>query len=289
MIRNQALTIRTLTLADRSALYHLFDTSEYIYHRFTLEELDHLLGRFPGVAAFAGGTQLQAFLLSHPVFPPCAWIAGFGVTWSEGHRYRRYFDLLLPALSAELRHIGAERLYYSGNDLDYDWLKDTLLARDFHLITTLRSYDKVDFNIPTHGNPDVIVRPFTTADLGAVQAVEAACFAPHWRYDADGFREIQATYPYFVVAEYAGAVIGYQFNTLEAGIGYLVRIAVHPDYNSQGIGARLMAEAVRFFAAQNVWKIALNTEEWNHHAHQLYEWFGFHLVHPRGFVLEHEL
>jgi ribosomal-protein-alanine N-acetyltransferase len=285
MIRNQAITVRPLTPFDRDELRHLFDTSEYVYHRFAVDELGNLLAHAPGVAAFSG-THLQAFLLTHGIVAPCAWISGFGVTWSESHRYRQYFDLLLPALGNELRRAGVERLYYSGNDLDFDWLKDTLMARQFHLKTTLRSYDKVDYRIPTDGNQDVIVRPFTAADGDGVLAVEVACFEPHWRYDAAGFLAIQATYPYFAVAEYGGRVIGYQFNTVEAGIGYLVRIAVHPDYNSQGIGARLMAEAVRFFASQHVWKIALNTEEWNTHAHRLYEWFGFHLVHLRGFVLE---
>jgi ribosomal-protein-alanine N-acetyltransferase len=285
MIRNQAIAVRQLTSADRDGLLRLFHTSEYIYHRFALEELGKLLARAPGVAAFSG-TQVRGFLLSHAVVPPCAWIAGFGVTWSEGHRYHQYLDLLLPVLCQELHLAGVERLYYSGSDLEFDWLKDALLARHFHMITTLRSYDKTDFSIPTNGNQQVIVRPFRSSDLDAVLEVEAACFEPHWRYDAAGFLEIQATYPYFVVATDGERVIGYQFNTVEQGIGYLVRIAVHPDYHSRGIGARLMAEAVRFFASHNVWKIVLNTEEQNYHAHRLYEWFGFYLVHPRGFVLE---
>jgi len=92
-----------------------------------------------------------------------------------------------------------------------------------------------------------------------------------------------------VVAVQAGRVIGYQFNTVDGGMGFLVRIAVHPSLNSQGIGARLMAEAVQFFQRERVWKIVLNTEEMNHHAHHLYEWFGFHVVPPQGFVLARPL
>jgi ribosomal protein S18 acetylase RimI-like enzyme len=51
------------------------------------------------------------------------------------------------------------------------------------------------------------------------------------------------------------------------------------------VGARLMAEAVRYFQREGAWKIVLNTEETNTRAHRLYEWFGFYLIRPRGFAL----
>jgi ribosomal-protein-alanine N-acetyltransferase len=288
MLRDRALTVRELSSADMPAVRRLMTTSEYVYTRFGTEELPRLLARKPGVAAFSGDS-LQAFLLTNILAPPAVWLGGFGVIWSEGLRFERYLDLLLPRYLATARRAGAEALYYTGGDLLTDWLKDALQARNFHLLTTLRSYDKLDFSIPSEGNQQVLVRPFTSADLPGVLGVEAACFAPYWRYDASSFLEINETYPYFVVAVKAGRVIGYQFNTVDAGMGFLVRIAVHPSLNSQGIGTRLMAEAVHFFQNERVWKIALNTEEKNHHAHRLYEWFGFQLIAPQGFVLERPL
>ncbi len=288
MLRDRALTVRELSTSDLPTVRRLMNTSEYLYARFGSEELPRLLARRPGVAAFSG-PSLQAFLLANLLAPPSAWIGGFGVVWSEGHRFSRYLDLLLPPFIAAARRVGAESLYYTGGDLSSDWLKDTLLGRQFHLLTTLRSYDKEDFWVPTRGNQDVLVRPFQRGDLSQVLEVEAACFEQYWRYDGPGFLEIAETYPYFVVAVQAGRVIGYQFNTVDGGMGFLVRIAVHPSLNSRGIGARLMAEAVQFFQREHVWKIALNTEEMNHHAHRLYEWFGFHVAPPQGFVLARPL
>lgn len=288
MQRERALTVRELSASDVPAVRRLLDASEFLYCRFGPEELPRLLARKPGVGAFAG-QSLQAFLLTNILAPPSAWIGGYGVTWSESRRFVRYLDLLLPPFLAAARRAGAGAIYYTGGDLESDWLKETLLARQFHLLTTLRSYDKEDFWIPTEGNQDVVVRPFVRADLDVVLQVEAACFAPYWRFDAASFLELAENYPYFVVAVQDGRVIGYQFNTVDNGIGFLVRIAVHPSLNSRGIGARLMAEAVHFFKSEGVWKIALNTEEINHHAHRLYAWFGFHQVVPQGFVLERPL
>ncbi len=288
MLRDGALTVRELSAGDLPAVRRLVTTSEYIYCRFGPEELPRLLAHKPGVAAFSG-SSLQAFLLTNILAPPSAWLGGFGVAWSEGSRFTRYLDLLLPAYMAAVRRTGATGLYYTGGDLDSDWLKETLLVRQFDLLTTLRSYDKEDYAIPTEGNQQVIVRPFQRADLPDLLHVENACFDHYWRYNAASFLEIADTYPYFVVAAQDGRVIGYQFNTVDAGMGFLVRIAVHPSLNSRGIGARLMAEAVRYFQTERVWKIALNTEEKNHHAHRLYEWFGFHLTPPQGFVLGRSL
>ncbi|HLW01043.1 MAG TPA: GNAT family N-acetyltransferase [Ktedonobacterales bacterium] len=288
MLKDGALTVRELSASDLPAVRRLVTTSEYIYCRFGLEELPRLLAHKPGVAAFSG-QSLQAFLLTNILAPPAAWLGGFGVVWSEGNHFTRYLDLLLPAYMAAVRRAGATGLYYTGGDLDSDWLKDILLVRQFDLLTTLRSYDKEDYSIPTEGNQQVTVRPFQRADVNELLQVEQACFDHYWRYDAASFLEIADTYPYFVVAVQDGRVIGYQFNTVDAGMGFLVRIAVHPSLNSRGIGARLMAEAVRFFQAERVWKIALNTEEKNHHAHRLYEWFGFHYTPPQGFVLERPL
>ncbi len=288
MQRERGPTIRALSASDLPAVRRLLNNSEFIYSRFGSEELPRLLEQKPGVGVFSG-QSLRAFMLTNILAPPSAWIGGYGVTWSESRNYVRYMDLLLPPFIAAVRRAGATALYYTGNDLEFDWLKEPLLERQFRLLTTLRSYDKEDYSVPTKGNQDVVVRPFARADLDAVLEVEAACFAPYWRFDATNFLELAEHYPYFVVAELAGRVIGYQFNTVDHEMGFLVRIAVHPSLNSRGIGARLMAEAIRFFQSEHVWKIALNTEEMNHNAHRLYEWFGFHRLVPQGFVLERPL
>lgn len=298
MLKREALTLRELDGRDISGVRRILETSEYIHYRFSPEELPTLLGRLPGVGAFSVPTgrlarvtepSPQAFLLVNWLVPPSAWIGGFGVTWSEGSRFAEYLDLLLPPLEERTRALGARMLYYSGSDLDVDWLSPTLEVRGFHLVSLLRSYDKDDFTIPDEGNTRVRVRPFAPSDVSGILEIERYGFDQLWRHDAANFLEIAETYPYFVVAEDDSGIAGYQFNAVDSTTGYLVRIAVHPRVEGQGVGARLMAEAVRYFQAHKVWKIVLNTEEQNTRAHRLYERFGFHLVSPRGFVLGREI
>jgi ribosomal-protein-alanine N-acetyltransferase len=288
--------IRLLSIDDIRLVERLLHSSEYIYQRFTLEELPEQLKHYPAVGAFSG-SSLYGFLLSQVLSAPCAWIGGFGVSWTESTKYPSILYQLLEQLSAQLILSGVRYLHYSGNDAAHDWLRSTLLMRGFVPYRQLYSYDKYDFSMPTSGNQQVTVRSVRLAgnmlpgvdDMPALLNIEAACFEDLWRYDGVAFRDIAATHPYFVVAELNGRVVGYQFNTIDANAGYLIRIAVHPSVNGQGIGARLMAEALHFFAPKRVTHIMLNTQENNTHAHRLYEWFGFERVQQMGFVLRKSL
>lgn len=275
---------RPLTIDDITLVTRLLRSSEYVYQRFTLEELPSLLEDYPAVG-IQNGNSLQGFLLSQTVYAPSAWIGGFGVNWTESRAYITLLDTLIAALVPLLTRRGVRYLHYSGNDMHNDWLRDILLARGFRPFRLLYAYDKFDYSIPSPGNQQVVVRPFKRRDLDAVMSVEQACFEDFWRYDALSFEDIAATHPYFVVAELDGSVVGYQFNTLDGEYGYLVRIAVHPSVSGKGIGVRLMSEAVDFFKRAHVLRIMLNTQDDNTHAHRLYEWFGFVRVPQIGFVL----
>jgi ribosomal-protein-alanine N-acetyltransferase len=280
--------VRLLTSHDLPLVQRLLNTSEYIYQRFMLEELPLLLKHYPTVGIF-NGTSLQGFLLSQTVNAPCAWIGGFGVSWTESRSYTNLLDTMLAYLAKPLIARGVRYLYYSGNDIHNDWLRDILLPREFVPYRLLYSYDKFDYSVPTKGNTQVRVRPIERGDIPALLAIEEACFEDFWRYDALSFEDIAATHPYFVVVELNGKVVGYQFNALEGEFGYLVRIAVHPSVSGQGIGARLMSEAIDFFKKAKVLRIMLNTQDDNTHAHRLYEWFGFVRIQQVGFVLRKQL
>ncbi len=280
--------VRLLTSDDLPFVLRLLNTSEYIYQRFSQEELPTLLRHYPTVGIF-NGSSLRGFLLTQIVNAPSAWIGGFGVSWTESRSYSGILDMLLEQLTKHLITRGVRSLYYSGNDMQNDWLRDVLLLRDFGLHRLLYAYDKFDYDVPAIGNTQVKLRPVEKGDIPALLVIEEACFEDFWRYDGLSFVDIAATHPYFVVAELNGKVVGYQFNSLDGGYGYLVRIAVHPSVSGQGVGVRLMSEAIEFFKKSHVQRIMLNTQDDNLRAHRLYEWFGFVRIQQVGFVLRKPL
>ena len=280
--------IRLLNSNDLPLVERLLNTSEFIYMRFTSEELPMLLKHYPAVGMYHG-VSMNAFLLSQTVNPPSAWIGGFGVSWTESREYITLLETLLEQLKKLLIKRGVRYLYYSGNDMQKDWLRDIMLTHQFTLHRLLYSYDKYNYGVPSRGNPNVKLRAVEKRDIPALLAIEEVCFEDFWRYDALSFEDIASTHPYFVVAELESKVVGYQFNALEDEYGYLVRIAVHPSASGQGVGVRLMSAAIEFFQQAGVLRIMLNTQDDNVRAHRLYEWFGFVRIVQMGFVLRKAL
>src|SRR6266699_4071528 len=215
-----ATPVRLLTSDDLPLVLRLLNTSEYIYQRFTLEELPMLLKYYPTVGMFSGDS-LRGFLLTQTVNAPTAWIGGFGLSWTESRLYISILEMRLEQLTTPLIKRGVRYLYYSGNDMQNDWLRDVLLVRGFALHRLLYAYDKYDYKIPATGNTGVQLRSVARRAIPALLAIEGACFEGFWRYDALSFEEIAATHPYFVVAELNGKIVGYQFNALEDEFGYL--------------------------------------------------------------------
>ncbi len=279
--------VRLITPQDTRAVEHITLASAWVAQHFSTADLPRLLARRPAVGVFDERGNMRAFLLATSVVPPSGWLGGFGVPWAERARVGELLDAAYPLWVAQMAARGAQTIYYSGHDQDNDLLHDILLARGFHHHELLRSYDKSGTASPAAGNPTVRLRPFELAlDLPGVLAIENAAFDPPWRHDATEFGEIAADYPFFIVAETpAGAVAGYQFSMVDGDIGFLVRIAVRPDLHGQGIGTRLMAAAMAYFAGAGATRVLLNAEDANSRAHRLYEWFGFEMILPRGFVL----
>src|SRR5213078_5368898 len=150
--------VRLLTSADLPLVSRLLQTSEYIYQRFTLDELPTILARYPAIGIFSS-SSLRSFLLSQTVNAPSAWIGGFCVSWTESQSYLKILDTLLEHLTPLLIKRGVRYLHYSGNDAQQDWLRDVLLTRGFIPYRSLYSYDKFDYYIPSFGNQIITIRP----------------------------------------------------------------------------------------------------------------------------------
>jgi [ribosomal protein S18]-alanine N-acetyltransferase len=290
MALRQGYITRLLEAADAPAVERIAVGSAWTTLHYLPGEEAHLITTRPAVGVFDPEGHLAAFALTTGLVAPRAWLGGFGVPWQERWSVAALVDLALPAWEAAVATKGVMATYYTVSSPDNDMLMDLLLPRGFRIYETIRSYDKIGADSPTAGNQEVQVRPFDPArDTAALVALDKAAFDPLWQHDAREFAEFAGEYPFFIVAEAPdGEVIGYQFSVAEGGTGFLVRVAVTPAWHSRGVGARLLHEAMRYFAGQDVLRVLLNTQLSNIHAQRLYEWFGFHAVEPSGLVLAHE-
>jgi ribosomal-protein-alanine N-acetyltransferase len=179
---------------------------------------------------------------------------------------------VITVLQSTLANQGVETLAFVGSD---GWLLAELAAQGFERVNTILTLHKHSLRVPDRGNPDVVVRPVRPAELGDLVAIDEAAFVPLWRHTKEMFRDYQEQCNDFSVAELKGKVVGYYCLSQVGRHGHITRIAVHPRYQGQRIGVRLLAEAIAALAQGGVFGITLNTQQDNQRALRLYEWFGF--------------
>ena len=154
-----------------------------------------------------------------------------------------------------------ERLHLLRNDL-----RDIATAREVHL------------------------RRGTAFDRGRVLGLDALAFDSFWRFDRQGLDDARRATPSsrFRVADRDG-IAGYAITGRAGALGYLQRLAVHPDHQQQGIGSALVIDALWWAKRRGAGAVLVNTQESNEVALSLYERLGFRSE-PQGLaVLERGL
>ncbi len=117
-------------------------------------------------------------------------------------------------------------------------------------------------------------------DRSRVLDLDKIAFDPFWRLDEAGLDEAMAATPHtrfrVIASDDGAAVLGYAITGRSGRRGYLQRLAVHPDMQRQGLGAMLVADALRWLRRWRVERAMVNTQLANDRALGLYEQMGFH-------------
>ena len=122
---------------------------------------------------------------------------------------------------------------------------------------------------------DVIVQRADMSDLEAISAIHARCFERGW--SATDLAEFYARQSMrFWVARQIGAIVcGFNIVRHTKDEAEIVSIAVHPDFQKGGIGAKLMQAEINRLLADKVPALFLEVQEDNKAAIALYRRLGF--------------
>jgi ribosomal-protein-alanine N-acetyltransferase len=115
------------------------------------------------------------------------------------------------------------------------------------------------------------IRAASSADLGAVAAIEAAAFPDPWSPAA--FRAHLDDV--FLVAEAGGTVIGYLIAWSAGPEAEILNLAVTSAARQRGTGRALLQEALTLLAAEGVSSVYLEVRRSNAAARALYAAAGF--------------
>jgi len=182
---------------------------------------------------------------------------------------------LLPMLQlalGRLGELGASMLTYVGME---DWLARRLLSAEFTVAESVVTLLKAGGDPPvSQAEGSIRIRRPTEADIAAIATVDKQAFPPEWHYGETALRRALSGTDVFLLAE-DESIIGYAYGDVRGGSAHLTRLAIHPERQGHGVGAALLAAAMRLFQEQGAWWITLNTQRSNTISQRLYQRFGF--------------
>ncbi|WP_410766494.1 ribosomal protein S18-alanine N-acetyltransferase [Haloferax sp. DFSO60] len=126
------------------------------------------------------------------------------------------------------------------------------------------------------GLDDVVVRQVERADLLDVLRIERASFSQPWPYAAF---ESFVDEPAFLVAARGNEILGYVVADVMPNhgndIGHIKDLAVHPDARGEGLGRRLLQQALSAMLLAGAAVVKLEVRVSNEPALSLYREVGF--------------
>lgn len=129
--------------------------------------------------------------------------------------------------------------------------------------------------------PDHLVVRDADVDLEILLDIDRAAFDPFWRFDRNALQEATratAKSSLFVINDGDDGFTGYAVVGNGHAISYLQRVAVHPDWQGQGMGRSLIRAAARGAKRSGSKALLLNTQSENRGATALYESEGYVLL-----------
>jgi ribosomal protein S18 acetylase RimI-like enzyme len=127
-------------------------------------------------------------------------------------------------------------------------------------------------------SPDHLVVESDATRIANMLEIDHAAFSSFWRFDELGLREaMDATgrSMVLVIRDAAGGLAGFAVIGFGTAIAYLQRVAVHPQWQGQGMGRSLVRAAARRARADGARVMLLNTQPDNEPAIHLYRAEGY--------------
>lgn len=262
--------IRPLVSTDVPDLLRLIESAWRIHLRISPVELRSKIGQVPGFLA-EDRVGLRGFLMLEPFPPGSALIiaAGLRDTWSVPP----FLDLLLPPCEQAARNLEASGLVHVGT---FAWLVDGLVSHGFETREWIVVYERQGQAPPPNLTRAMVpIRTAHQKDLPTIAALDGLAFEHIWHMTVGNLREALARAVSFAVAVIDNRVVAYEWCEMHNRHAHLTRLAVHPAYQGQGIGAQLLHRAISDALNHGANAITLNTQENNERSRMLYQRFGF--------------
>jgi ribosomal protein S18 acetylase RimI-like enzyme len=144
---------------------------------------------------------------------------------------------------------------------------------------------------PRFDRPAVRAKRARSGDLERLAAIDEAAFGTRWCLDASMLADVRGATPLHrarVVTDPRSpdTIAGFLISGRAGRIGYVQRLAVHPDAQRRGLASALLVDGLRWLRRARVQRVFVNTHVENEAALELYRAHGFNAMDDRLRVFE---
>ena len=215
--------------------------------------------------------QLEAILCVKPEIQDFAWIR-FYITHRDG-KHKNKFDQLFNHAISWLKDQAIPHLYSLASSV---WFENLLTEHGFVVQNQLISLGTNQISgTKTHTHTPILVRPMRLGDLPEINQLDSVCFSAPWQLNQASMEKCYLSGAYASVASVEGNPIAYQVTNQFLNHLHLARVAVHPDWQGQGIAKALLFDMAEYFENSGCESISVNTQVDNLASLGLYTSLGF--------------
>ncbi len=215
--------------------------------------------------------RLVAALACPPDPPSVVWIRLFVaydeenlvVSWSQ--LWSQALEMISPDPDLQVAAIPLQ-----------NWFKRLLKASQFQTTSDVAILIWDNGKIPPEQpSPEISIRPMTIDDLSQIEVLDKTAFGSLWHNSQTSLEYAFKQAAIATIADIDGDIVGYQISTSMQMGGHLARLAIHPQYQRQGIGYAILRDLMVQFKQRGAMRITVNTQEDNLASIALYVNAGF--------------
>jgi len=280
------ILVRPARVADIERIMQLRQQARRVVMHFGYEDLMQMVKRGRCFVADAG-PLLWGFACISNYQKQLAMLRGLGLI--NGWRIDDGLSQLLRPLEKDLLASGQRFLMHLAVDV---WLAAPLMRQGFTPDDYIIHFERA---APPHPlTPEFAVSNVTLRHLGPQEidkltVLDNQVFDWPWQFSSGELVKWLMTADRLVVLAHEGQLTGYACTQVYGDQAQIIRLAVAPQWQGEGLGRYLLADALDFAAQKGAIDITLNTQWQNVISQRLYKGFGFRAIGRRIPVLIKEL
>lgn len=216
------------------------------------------------------GDQLSGCLSSPPISVNSAWIRILAIRGE--YAPAMIWEPLWSYTKREFVRLGITEIAMLALE---NWVEPLLVKADFKEVNAVIFLEWTHSAIPAAKDHPGELREIGEGDLERIHALDKAAFDRLWQNTKQELNAALQQSSIATLIEHQGQPIGFQLATTSAWGGHLARLAVHPEWQGQGVGHALVNHLLREITRQGIHRLTVNTQKSNWKSINLYRRLNF--------------